>query len=133
MIIQCLTPFPQTGYTNPDAATTIGTTNYTYDQAGNLLTSGNGSATTSYTWDYRHRMTDTFGTLGGATTTHYAYDSSDQRVQMDVKNGGSTTTTKYFNYSHKYLVAFLGCLLSSGAYIVILYPSVEVESILRQT
>lgn len=89
--------YAQTSYANPDAVTQIGTLNYTYDPAGNLLTSGNITGTSSYTWDYRGRMTDTISTLGGATTTHYTYDANDQRVQMDVRKGGATTTTKYYN------------------------------------
>jgi RHS repeat-associated protein len=68
---------------------------FTYDNAGNLLTSTNGSALTNYTWNYRGRMTDT---SRGATSTHYLYDVNDARVQQDARiNGGSTSTTKYWN------------------------------------
>lgn len=104
-----------TGYANPDAVTTIGTQNYTYDNAGDILTSGNGSATTSYTWDYRNRMTDTNNSLGGATTTHYAYDSDGQRVQMDVKKGAAaTTTTKFFNQYYEVMGATTTMYIYAG-------------------
>lgn len=111
--------YAATGYANPDAVTSIGSQNYTYDNAGNLLTSGNGSATTSYTWDYRNRMTDTLGTLGGATTTHYAYDANDQRVQMDVKKGAAaTTSTKYFNQFYEVMGATTTMYIYAGGQLV---------------
>ena len=84
-----------TGYANPDAVTSIGSRTNAYDQAGNLTSSGNGSATTTYTWDYRSRMT--YSTMSG-TSSAYAYDANDARVSQAVKKGaGATTTTSYFN------------------------------------
>jgi RHS repeat-associated protein len=62
-----------------------GTTTLTYDKNGNLTTEL-GSATTTYSWDYRNRLTQ--ATSSGATST-YAYDDQDNRI---VLTEGSVTT-----------------------------------------
>jgi YD repeat-containing protein len=69
------------GYANPDAVTSIGgTATTTYDNNGNLLTyKAAGSATSTYTWDTRNRMTQS---VVAATTTTYGYDVNDERVQL---------------------------------------------------
>jgi RHS repeat-associated protein len=79
------------------AGTNAGTTNYTYDDADQLLTEGSltysydaaGNVTArggdSYTWDWANRLTS--ATVGGTATT-YAYDGDDVRVR---KTTGSTT------------------------------------------
>lgn len=90
---QGLYTYAQTGYTNPDAATQIGTTNFMYDNAGNLLTSGNGTATSTYAWDYRNRMA--YSIMNG-TSSAYTYDVSDQRSSMAVKKGTQATSTTYY-------------------------------------
>lgn len=65
--------------------------NYSYDNAGNLLSYG----AAVNTWNYRNRLTDT---NNAGTTTHYLYDYNDQRVQQDVKIGaGATSTTRYWS------------------------------------
>jgi RHS repeat-associated protein len=80
------------GYANPDAVTQIAnglsTTTYTYDNNGNLVSSGTGTATTTYSYDYANRLIAL--NAGGATTT-YGYDAFGQRVVQT----GTTTTTIY--------------------------------------
>jgi YD repeat-containing protein len=72
-----------TGYADPDAVTSIGgTATSTYDNNGNLLTyKAAGSATSTYTWDTRNRMTQS---VVAGTTTTYGYDINDERVHWSV-------------------------------------------------
>ena len=92
-----------TSYANPDAVTSIGgTATTTYDNNGNLLTyKVSGSATSTFTWDTRNRMTQSV-VLG--TTTTYGYDINDERVLMGSTiypfttyntQGASSTITKH--------------------------------------
>ncbi len=74
-----------TGYANPSAATSIGGTSLAYDNNGNLTTEG----TKSYGWNFLNQMT-TSGT--GSATTTYGYDYSGQRVFKT-----ASSTTKYPN------------------------------------
>lgn len=72
-----------TGFANPHAPTTIGTSTLTYDQNGNL-TSHNG---VTYTSNYKNQQT----TLQkNGTTTSYTYDHLGQRLE---KARGTGTTT----------------------------------------
>jgi RHS repeat-associated protein len=74
-----------TGYANPDAVTQIAngvsTTSLSYDNNGNLTSSGS----STFSWDYNIRMTQA---VTGSTST-YAYDYAGNRVSQTV---GSTTT-----------------------------------------
>jgi RHS repeat-associated protein len=76
-----------TGYTDPDAVTKIvngsSTTNFTYDNNGNLTNASSGFA---YTWDYNNRM---LTASSSNSTSTYGYDFTGQRVS--VANGGVTT------------------------------------------
>ena len=72
-------------YANPHAVTSIGSTNFTYDNNGNMLTVTGGL---SNTWNFKNQLTQ--AVLGGVTTT-YAYDHAGQRV----KYANGTTTTVY--------------------------------------
>jgi RHS repeat-associated protein len=101
-----------TGYANPDAATQIGLYNQSFDQAGNLLSSGNNLSTSTYTWDYRNRQT--FATNNG-TNTAYLYDASDARVSQAVKKGsGATSTTSYVNQFYEVTGATTTMYLFAG-------------------
>ncbi len=75
-----------TGYPNPDAATSIvngtSTTNFAYDNDGNLLSTG----TATDTWNYRNLLTQLVAPSG---TSAYAYDYLGNRVKLAE---GSTTT-----------------------------------------
>ncbi|MEU6291379.1 DUF6531 domain-containing protein [Streptomyces sp. NPDC046988] len=61
------------------------TTSYTYDKAGNRLTSTLGTTATSYTYDDAHQLTSS---TTGSTTTSYDYDGDGNRT----KAGANTYT-----------------------------------------
>jgi RHS repeat-associated protein len=66
---------------------------YTYDAEGNLTSQTNTSThvTTSYTYDYRNRLTVV--TVGGTATATYTYDALDRRI--GIKDSGTQTWTVY--------------------------------------
>jgi RHS repeat-associated protein len=66
---------------------------YTYDAEGNLTSQTNTSThvTTSYTYDYRDRLTNV--TIGGTATATYTYDALDRRI--GIKDSGTRTWTVY--------------------------------------
>ena len=70
-----------TGYANPDAVTSIGgTATSTYVNNGNLLTyKAAGSATSTYTWDMRNRLTQS---VVNGTTTTYGYDDLNRFFEI---------------------------------------------------
>jgi RHS repeat-associated protein len=72
-------------YANPHAVTSIGGTDFTYDNNGNMLTVTGGL---SNTWNYKNQLAQA---VVGAVTTTYAYDHAGQRV----KYANGTTTTLY--------------------------------------
>lgn len=63
------------------------TTNYSYDDAGNLLSAIGGGNTSSYTWDYRNLLTRYSET--GKPTVDFLYDGNKNRVEMTA-NGITT-------------------------------------------
>jgi RHS repeat-associated protein len=82
-----------TGYSTTvmnETATSPGTT-YTYDNAGNMLSSKTGSTITTYTYDYRNRLTEV--TQGGKVIATYTYDALNRRIGAD--DSGSQTWTVY--------------------------------------
>ncbi len=69
---------------------------YAYDNNGNLLT----TSSTSYTWDYRNRLTQL---VNGVATTTYTYDAADNRISQTIaQTVGSTTTASSTFYPNKY-------------------------------
>jgi len=64
---------------------------YTYDNAGNMISANNGSTTTTYTYDYRNRLTEV--TQGGTTVATYVYDALNRRIGID--DSSSQTWTVY--------------------------------------
>jgi RHS repeat-associated protein len=68
--------------TRKNRMTAVNSTNYTYDDEGQLATGGS----TAYTFDYEHRLK----TIGG-TSNQFFYDGSGNRLKA-IRNG---TTTKY--------------------------------------
>ncbi len=72
----------ETGSTNPQAVTTIGSMSLAYDTNGNLTSMGS----STYSWDYRNRLTSAY--VPSATTT-YAYDHTTDRVKKTI---GATST-----------------------------------------
>lgn len=87
--------YDEIGYANPHAATEIGngtaTTTYSYDNNGNMT----GDGTTTNTWSYRNELSET----SGATTTNYAYDHTSQRVQLGTPSATTTFANRYYNTS----------------------------------
>src|ERR1700730_14492637 len=83
-----------TGYANPHAVTQIGngtaTTSYSYDNNGNLTSAGTGTATTSYSYDYANRLIAIL--YNNATTSQFGYDAFGQRVYQII---ATTSTTTY--------------------------------------
>jgi RHS repeat-associated protein len=74
-----------------ETATSPGPATYTYDNAGNMITSKTGSTTTTFTYDYRNRLTNV--TVGGTVTASYTYDALDRRI--GVQESGAQTWTVY--------------------------------------
>ena len=66
---------------------------YTYDNAGNMISSTNTSThvTTTYTYDYRNRLTEV--TTGGTIVATYVYDALNRRIGID--DTGTQTWTVY--------------------------------------
>jgi len=66
---------------------------YSYDKAGNLISQTNTSTdvTTTYTYDYRNRLTEV--TQGGTVIATYTYDALNNRI--GVKDQGTQTWTVY--------------------------------------
>ncbi len=66
---------------------------YTYDAEGNLLSQTNTSThvTTTYTYDYRNRLTGV--TVGGTIVATYIYDAFNRRI--GIKDSGTQTWTVY--------------------------------------
>jgi RHS repeat-associated protein len=84
-----------TGYTtgtNNEMTASPGTT-YTYDNAGNMISSTNTSThvTTSYTYDYRNRLTQV--TTSGSVVATHTYDALNRRIGF--KDSGTQTWTVY--------------------------------------
>jgi len=63
----------------------ISNTGYTSDAAGTLTADGTGNGTHTYQWDAENRMTS----IDGGATTSYTYNALGQRVEKKV---GSTYT-----------------------------------------
>jgi RHS repeat-associated protein len=79
-----------TGYSTTvmnETAASPGPVTYTYDGAGNMITSKSGSTTTTYTYDFRNRLTEV--TTGGTVVATYTYNALDQRIGV----GDSSTQT----------------------------------------
>ena len=64
---------------------------YTYDNAGNMISANNGTSITTYTYDYRNRLTEV--TTGGTVVATYTYNALNQRI--GVKDSGTQTWTVY--------------------------------------
>ena len=66
---------------------------YTYDNAGNMISATDTSThvTTTYTYDYRNRLTEV--TTGGTVVATYTYNALNQRI--GIKDSGTQTWTVY--------------------------------------
>src|SRR5450631_314410 len=77
---------------NPHAPTTINGVTYTYDNNGNVTAAGS----QKYTWDYRNRI----ATVGnGTATSTYGYDYLNQRVRKVFQGATTTYPNKYVSKS----------------------------------
>lgn len=102
-----------TGYANPDAVTTTGngtaSTTFSYDKNGNLTQTISTATTTNYAYDYLNRLIASRATGDTATTT-YTYDYQGNRISQTL---GSTTTL----YPNKfYSLTTTGSLATSTLY-----------------
>jgi RHS repeat-associated protein len=82
-----------TGYSTTimnETATSPGVT-YSYDNAGNTISEQTGSTTTTFTYDYRNRLTEV--ATGGTVVATYTYNALDQRI--GVKENSTQTWTAY--------------------------------------
>ena len=82
-----------TGYTTTvmnETATSPGVT-YSYDNAGNMISANNGTTITTYTYDFRNRLTEV--TQGGTVIATYTYDALNRRIGVD--DNGTETWTVY--------------------------------------
>ncbi len=79
-------------YSNESGNQVIESFVYTYDKNGNRLTTKDGSATTTYTYDKLNRLVKEV-TPGGFTTT-YVYDAVGNRVG---KTAGNVSTSYFFD------------------------------------
>ena len=84
-----------TGYSTTvmnETMTSPGVITYTYDNAGNMISADSGGTYTTYTYDYRNRLTGV--KQGGTVIATYTYNALDQRIGIQ-DSGGSTTWTIY--------------------------------------
>jgi RHS repeat-associated protein len=73
---------------------------YAYDAEGNLIAETAGSTTTTFSYDYRDRLTGvTIKSGGGTTVETYTYDALDRRIGVDA-NGTQTWTV--YDGQHPY-------------------------------
>lgn len=77
-------------YANPHAVTSIGSTNYSYDNNGNLLSDG----TWGNLWDYQNRMIQS---QKSGSVVSYAYDHEGQRVKLFSNSGITYYPSKNYN------------------------------------
>jgi YD repeat-containing protein len=68
---------------------------YTYDAEGNLVSKAHAGDVTTFTWDYRNRLTEAVRTQGSTVTdVKFTYDVFDRRIGKAV-NGTETLGTVY--------------------------------------
>jgi RHS repeat-associated protein len=77
--------------------TSDGTYSYTYDQDGNMLTQTRISddQVTSYTWDFRNRLTEVLIKTSGGTTVQddkFTYEIENRRIGKNTLSGGQSWT-----------------------------------------
>ncbi|MCC2630435.1 MAG: hypothetical protein K0S38_244, partial [Candidatus Paceibacter sp.] len=85
-----------TSRVNPHAPTSIGSTDYTYDNNGNLISTSLGIQNV---WDYRNLLKQS---ADGVSTSVYAYDHAGNRTSNAVTKNGGTITTLYPSPSYNF-------------------------------
>jgi RHS repeat-associated protein len=73
-----------------------GTTTYVYDNEGNVVEKQAGGVTTTFTWDYRNRLTEVLVMSGTSTVADdkFTYDMFNRRIGK-LTNGGTQSWTVY--------------------------------------
>ena len=64
---------------------------YVYDNAGNMISSNDGTTITTYSYDFHNRLTEV--TQGGTVIASYVYDALNRRIGVD--DSGTQTWTVY--------------------------------------
>ena len=75
---------------SPHAVTQVGTTNYSYDDNGNLTSNG----IWTHVWDYKDRLTSS---TDGSTTVTYLYDEAKQRLKKTSGTDSTFYIGKYYD------------------------------------
>ena len=81
-----------TGYSTTvmnETLTSPGVITYSYDSAGNTISANSGGTYTTYTYDFRNRLTGV--KVGGTIVATYVYNALDQRIGVQ-ESGGQTWT-----------------------------------------
>ena len=112
-----------------------GTSNSTYDAAGNLATKTTiaTGVKTVYQWDYRNRLTEVDRVAGGTTTVvaRFTYDALNRQI-AEVDNPNSSATTRRTVYDGQTpLLDFNGSGQQTARYLSI--PGAIDELLARQT
>ena len=87
-----------------------GTYTYTYDDEGNRLTKVKTGEATTYTWDYRNRLTGvTIVDASGVRVITYKYDVNNQLIsRSNALNGGTATVDRYIYDGQQIVLSFNG-------------------------
>ena len=72
-----------------ETLTSPGVITYWYDSAGDTISANSGGNISTYTYDYRNRLTQV--TQGGTVIATYTYNALDQRIGIQ-ESGGQTWT-----------------------------------------
>ncbi len=83
-------------YANPNAATSVASTNYSYDKNGNLKGWGTVPNNTTLTYNYRNELTNYTKISAPAINNTYLYDYSGDRIKSTTSKGAVYTPNKYF-------------------------------------
>jgi YD repeat-containing protein len=82
-----------TGYSTTvmnETLTSPGVITYAYDKAGNMISQDSGGTFTTFTYDYRNRLTGV--EQGGTFIATYVYNALNQRIGINDSGGGQTWT-----------------------------------------
>ena len=82
-----------TGYSTTvmnETLTSPGRITYTYDKAGNMISEDSGGTFTTFTYDYRNRLTGV--EQAGVVIATYVYNALNQRIGIDDSGGGQIWT-----------------------------------------
>ena len=84
-----------------ETLTSPGVITYSYDKAGNMISQNSGGTVTTYTYDYRNRLTGV--EQAGVFIATYTYNALNQRIGIDDSGAGRpglSTTARIPTPSH---------------------------------